>query len=157
LLESLNTYGQLLENINKYFIVLVLLVIQLSHGLGDSQRGDGTGLEYFGNEFRGGRGLLSRSHSLCFVHNEWADMFSLNELGVPVVDDLVYDFINEHEVFTDSLFVEHSAVVSEHLHHAVYQVDDSSGLHVVLAGSYEVNAKLLGKEVVHSIHILNQN
>ena len=62
----------------KYFIVFILLVIKLSHRLGDGQRRDGARLEYFWNKFGCGWYLLGCSHGLCLVDNEGTDMLCLN-------------------------------------------------------------------------------
>ena len=71
-----------------------------------------------------------------------------------VVNNLVYDFVNQHKVLSDTLLIEHSAVVTENFHHAINDVEDSGRSHVGLARSHEVNSKFLREEIVHAIHML---
>ena len=71
-----------------------------------------------------------------------------------IVNDLVYNFIDQHKVFAYALFIEDTTVVSEDLHHAVNYVEHAGRLHVVFASSNKVDTKLLGEEVVDAIDIL---
>ncbi len=75
-------------------------------------------------------------------------------MSVAVVDDFIYDFVDKDEVFPNALFVKHSAVISEDLHHPVEDVHHIGRAHVVLRSSHEVNPELLRKKVVYPIHIL---
>jgi len=74
-----------------------------------------------------------------------------------IIDNFVNDFVNQDKIFPDALLVEDAAVVSEDLHHAIDDVEDSGGGHVGLTCCHEVYAKLLGEKIVHSVHILNKN
>jgi hypothetical protein len=44
-----------------------------------------------------------------------------------VVYHFINDLVDEHKVFADALFVEHSTVVSKDLHHSVDDVHDKGG------------------------------
>lgn len=70
-----------------------------------------------------------------------------------IVDNLVYNLVNEHKVFADALFVEDAAVVAENLHHTVYDVQNGRWGHVSLACCHKVDSKLLSEEVVDSINM----
>lgn len=71
-----------------------------------------------------------------------------------IVYNLVDDFINEHEVLADALLVEHAAIITEHFHHAVDDVHDERGRHVVLGRGHKVDAELLREEIVQAMDVL---
>lgn len=73
---------------------------------------------------------------------------------MPEIDNLVYDLVNKHEVFADAFFVEDAAVIPEDFHHAVDDIEHAGGLHIVLAGGDEVDAELLGEEVIDAVDVL---
>ena len=75
---------------------------------------------------------------------------------MPIVDNLVNDLVNKHEVLSNGLFVEHAAVVSEDLHHAIDNVQDGRRGHISLACRHKVYSKLLREEVVDTIDVLKQ-
>ena len=75
-------------------------------------------------------------------------------LRMSVVNNLVYYFIDQHEIFPNTLFVEHATVISEHLHHSVQDVKHTGRLHVVFRSGDEVDTKLLCKEVIDAFDIL---
>ena len=75
-------------------------------------------------------------------------------LGVAVINHLIDDLVNQHKVLPNALFVQHSTVVSEDLHHSVQDIEHITGLDVVTRGGHKVNSKLLREEVVDSIDIL---
>ena len=71
-----------------------------------------------------------------------------------IVNDLVDDFIDEHEVLADALLVEHATVVPEHLHHAIYDVHGEGRRHVVLGRGHKIDAELLSEEIVEAVDVL---
>lgn len=71
-----------------------------------------------------------------------------------IVDNFINDLVNEYEVLSDALLVQHSTVVPEHLHHTVDDIDDTRWLYVVLAGGNEVYAELLREKVVDAVDVL---
>jgi len=89
----------------------------------------------------------------CFIDDVLSNVLSGDKLSMAVVDNFVNDFVNEHEVFADALFVEHTAVVSEYLHHAVKNVEHCTRLHVVFGRGHEVNPKFLREKVIHAVYI----
>jgi len=75
---------------------------------------------------------------------------------MPIINHLVNDLIDQHEVFTNTLFVEHPTVVSENFHHSVQDVENRRRLNVVLGRCHEVDAEFLGEEVVDAVNILKR-
>ena len=73
-----------------------------------------------------------------------------------VVDDLVDDLVDEHEILADGLLVDNSTVVPEDLHHAVDDLHDIGGRHVELGRGHEVDAKLLRVKVVQALDVLER-
>ena len=126
-------------------------------GLLDGSGGDSAGLENLGSP--GGRALFGLGLGLDehgFVDDELANVLGGDQLGVSIVDHLVNDFVNEHKVLADGLFVEDAAVVAEDLHHAVDDVHNGGRRHVRLARRHEVDAKLFREEVVHAVDVLSR-
>jgi hypothetical protein len=74
-----------------------------------------------------------------------------------IVYNLVYDLIDENEVFPYAFFIQHATVVSKDLHHSVEYVHDEGGGDVVLCCCYEENSELLGVEEVDSLHTLQSH
>ena len=72
-----------------------------------------------------------------------------------IINNLIDDLVDEHEVFADALLVKHAAVITKDFHHSIKNIEDSTRLHIVLGGRNEEDAKLLGEEVVHAINILH--
>lgn len=71
-----------------------------------------------------------------------------------VVNDLIDDLIDEHEVLSDTLFIKDPAEVSEDLHHSVKDIHHIGRRHVLLGSCHKEDSELLGVEVVYPIHIL---
>jgi hypothetical protein len=102
------TYGEFLKDVDKDFILFILLVVKLGDGLLDSGWGDCARLEDFGHEGR----LFDLFLFICrrleydrLVDDERADGFCGDWLGVAVVDYLVDDFVDENKVLADALLV----------------------------------------------------
>jgi dihydrofolate reductase len=74
-----------------------------------------------------------------------------------IVNNLINDLINEHKILSDCLFVEYSAIISEHFHHSVDNIHDKARRNIVLGGGHKVYAELLGEEVVQSLNILQNS
>ena len=74
-----------------------------------------------------------------------------------IVNHLVNDFVDEDKILADGLFVKHATVVTEHLHHAVNDVHDKTGRHVVLRRRYKEDAELLGEKVIQPVDILTRS
>ena len=74
-----------------------------------------------------------------------------------VVDHLVDDFVDEHKVLADALLIEHATVVTEDLHHAIDDVQDGAWSNICLTCCNKVDAKLLCKEVIDTVHVLNNH
>jgi hypothetical protein len=74
---------------------------------------------------------------------------------MPVVNYLVDDLVNEHEILPDSLFVEDSAVVPEDLHHSIDDVHDKAGGDIVLGCGHKVDAELFSEKVIQTIDVLS--
>ena len=73
---------------------------------------------------------------------------------MPVVNNLVNDLIDQHKVFSNGLFVEDSAVISEHFHHSVDDVHHKTWRNIVFGGRNEVDSKFLREEIVEALDIL---
>lgn len=73
---------------------------------------------------------------------------------MPIVNDLVDDLVDEHEILPNALFVQHAAIVPKNLHHSIDDVKDGRWRHIRLTRSHKVNAKLLSEEVVDPINML---
>lgn len=71
-----------------------------------------------------------------------------------IVDHFVNDFVNQHKILTNRLFVEDAAIVAKNLHHAIDYIQDYRGGNVVLCGRNKVNAKLLREKVIHTVYVL---
>ena len=136
-------------------MLLLLFAVERRNGLLDGCGGDRARLEdlWLPARFLDLLGLLDQ-HSL--VDDILSDVLRRHQLCMAIVDHFVDDLVDEDEVFANTLLVEHSAVVTEHLHHAVEDVQDCGGLDVVLGRRHEVDAELLGEEVVDSVHILKK-
>ena len=74
-----------------------------------------------------------------------------------VVDHLVDDLVDEHKVLADALLIEHATVVTEDLHHAIDDVQDGAWSNICLTCCNKVDAKLLCKEVIDTVHVLNNH
>ena len=73
-----------------------------------------------------------------------------------IVNHLVNDLVDQNKVLANTLLVKHSAVVPEHLHHSVEDIEDSRWLDVVFGGRNEVDAEFFGEEVIDSVNILKK-
>ena len=73
---------------------------------------------------------------------------------MPIVNDLINDFINENKVLANALLVEDTTVVAEYLHHPINDVQDGGWRHIILACRHKVDSKLLCKEIVHTVYVL---
>ena len=91
-----------------------------------------------------------------FIDNELADVLCSDELRVAIVDNLVDDLIDQHEVLANALLVQHAAVVPEYLHHSVDNVENGRRRHIRLACRHEVDSELLREEIIDSIDMLYQ-
>ena len=72
-----------------------------------------------------------------------------------IVNNLINDLVDEHEILPNALFIQDAAIVPENLHHTVDDIQDGGWSDVCLACRHEVNAELLREEIVNSIHMLN--
>ncbi len=72
---------------------------------------------------------------------------------MPIVDDLIYDFINQHEILPDTFLIKDTAEVTEDLHHSVEDIHHIWGLDIMFRCSHKVYSKFLSVEVVDSIHV----
>jgi hypothetical protein len=72
-----------------------------------------------------------------------------------IVNNLIDDFINQHEILPNAFFIKHSTVVSEYFHHAVNDIHHKAWTNVVFCCRNEVNSKLFGKEEIYAIDCLN--
>ena len=73
-----------------------------------------------------------------------------------VINNLINDLVNKDEILSDCLFIEHSAIVSENLHHTVDDVHHKAWRNIVLGGGHKVNSKLFCKEIVQPLDVLIQ-
>ena len=73
---------------------------------------------------------------------------------MPVVNNLVDDLIDQYKVLANALLVQDTAVVTEDLHHAIDDVHDETGGHVVACRRDEVDPELLGEEVIQPLDVL---
>jgi hypothetical protein len=74
--------------------------------------------------------LLLRIHlsdDYCIAYSVLSDVFGRYQLRMSIINNFVNDFINEHKVFSNGFFIQHSAVVSENFHHSVDDVHDETG------------------------------
>ena len=99
--------------------------------------------------------------TLCWWHNNnWVAYSVLsyvlcsNKLWMPIVNYLINNFINEYKVFTNTFFIEHTAIVSENLHHSVYNIHNKWWRNIILSRSHKVYAKFFGKEVIQALYVL---
>ena len=76
---------------------------------------------------------------------------------MPVVNNLVNDLIDQHKVFSNGLFVEDSAVISEHFHHSVDNIHHETWRNVVFGSRNEVDSKLFREEIVEALDILQNS
>jgi hypothetical protein len=144
--------SQLLKYVNEDLILHVLLIRDLRHRPLYSCGRDGVGGEYGWSEVAAGRLLLLDENGL--VHNELLDDLSSHHLRMSIVDDLVYYLVDQYKVLPDALLIQHSAIVSEHLHHPVQYVHHERGRDVVLGSCDEEYAELLSVKEIDSLHIL---
>ena len=150
------TYRKLLEDVDEDFVCLSLLRVELLDWFLNRSGSNGARLEELGSPGRAGLLCLRLGrdqHGL--VDDELADVLCGDQLCMTVVDHLVDDLVDEHEVLADALLVEHAAVVAEDLHHPVDDVHDGAGSSIGLARCYEVDAKLLREEVVDAVDVLS--
>ena len=85
------------------------------------------------------------------------DVLGRHQLRVPVVNNLVNDFINEHKVFPNGFFIENSAVIPKYFHHSINNVHHETWGNVVLCGGYEVDSELLREEIIEALNILQNS
>jgi len=90
------------------------------------------------------------------IHDELTDVLSGHKLSVTVIYHFINDLVDKHEVLPDTLFIEHTAVVTENLHHSVDDIENSGRGDVRLACSHEVDSKFLGEEIIDTIHMLRK-
>ena len=70
-----------------------------------------------------------------------------------IVDDLINDLINQHEILPDAFLVKNTAKVAEDFHHSVQDIHDIGGLDIVLGCCHKVYSKFLSVEVIYTIHV----
>ena len=68
-----------------------------------------------------------------------------------IINNLINDFIHEYEVLSDALFINYSAVISEHFHHSINELHYERLGAIVSSGRHKVESKFLGKEIVETI------
>ena len=73
---------------------------------------------------------------------------------MPVINDFIDDFVDEHEVLPDTFLIKNPTVVPEYFHHAVKDVHDKGGGDVVFRSCNEKDPKLLCVEEVDSFNVL---
>ena len=76
---------------------------------------------------------------------------------MPVVNNLVNDLIDQHEIFPNGLFVKDSAVIPKDFHHSVDDVHHKTWRNIVFGGRNEVDSKLLREEIVEALNILQNS
>ena len=112
-------YSKLFEDVDEYFIFHIFLVGDLRKRALNSCGGDRVGGENIWSEVACLFFVLDQN---CFVHDKLFDELSGHKLGVAIVNDLINNFIDQHEILPNAFLVKHSAVVSEHFHHSVQDV-----------------------------------
>ena len=146
------TYRQLLKDIHKDFILHVLLVGDLTQGPLYGSWRHRIGGEYPRGEWAGRRlGLGLDENGL--IHDELFDVLSGHQLGMPIIDDLIDDLVDKHEILPDALLVEDPAEVAEDLHHPIQDVHDIGRGDGVLGRRDKEYSEFLGIEVVDPIHV----
>lgn len=70
-----------------------------------------------------------------------------------VINYFINDLINENEILPNTLLANHSTIVSEYLHHSVYNVHHKRWRHIVFGCRNKVDTEFLGKEEVQSLDI----
>ena len=71
-----------------------------------------------------------------------------------IVNQLVNNLINHHEVAANRFFRYDAAVITEDLHHAIENLVHHGGRDVVFSCSNEVNAKFLREKVIDAVNML---
>lgn len=163
------TYAELFENVDEDFVRVTLallrwlpggvgLRVDIAHGPRDSC----AGRRLLGENAEDAAALLGLHvfaanlglNDNCVADRVLSDVLGRHELRVSIVNDLVDDFIDEYEVLADALLVEHATVISKDFHHAINDVHDERRRHVVLGRGHEVDAELLGEEIVEAMDVL---
>lgn len=155
-IREANTYCQFFKNVYEDFVLSFFLRVKFLNRLLDGCTRYSARLEKLGLPTL----LLFLAGNLCFFYQNWfindvlPYVLSCDKLRVSIIYDFIDDFVNEHEILPDWLFVQDSAVVSEHLHHAINHVVNNRRWNVVFSRGHKVNAELFCKKIVHSIDML---
>lgn len=76
---------------------------------------------------------------------------------MPVVNNLINDFIDQHEVFPNCFLVEDSAVISENFHHSVDDIHHKTWRNIIFGRGDKVDSKLFCEKIVEALDILQNS
>mmetsp|Transcript_13205 Transcript_13205/g.31032 ORF Transcript_13205/g.31032 Transcript_13205/m.31032 type:complete len:206 (-) Transcript_13205:193-810(-) len=79
------------------------------------------------------------------------EMLSVRGLRVAKVNHLVKELIDQHKVFPDALFVQHSAKVLEHLCHLAQQFHNCRRRDILASGRDKIQPVLLDEDVADTV------
>lgn len=165
-----NTYAQFFENIHEYLILLVLVpfdrllltvcwsCVNAAYRSRDRCRRCRSLLEdvprtdLVFDDFL----LLLLADLHWLADGVLSNVLSGHQLRMTIVDNLIDDLVDQHKVLPYALFVQHAAIVTEHLHHSINDVHHERGRYVVLRSRHKVDSEFLRKEVIQSLYVLRR-
>ncbi len=87
------------------------------------------------------------------IYYELFDILRGHQLGMPVINNLIDDLINQYEVFSDTFFVKDSAEVTEDFHHSVQDIHYIGWRNIMFSCCHKEYSKFFCVKVVYSVHI----